>query len=414
MDLKQRREQFNTKIAPKLTEPIGKFTAAPGSGFSKRFAYFGDDHRLVVVAGEQEDSHVELAFALGLAYRAGRRLVLVLPKEHAYATQQRAPWFNDDARPELWLHDCQQVERHDLPTQADTISALTRRLKPGQSLADELRSAATAVHLGARSQSVLDLAEWATTDPLLDASHRRGERSWHCMGQRVLSIKPTTSGLTITAGIHYSKAEQAPEPLTIGKDQVLDAAQLASVMGQVGKGMVERLEGHPPIHRPDEHWLQAVIRRDPSLVGVEQPALRELPAWRPRDDPSQWRRGYIDLIGIDGHGDIRVVETKIADNKDALLVLQGLDYYVWARAYRDVLLSRLGAQNGAELEIHYVIGADEDRSVALSPYTAPQALSLDKQIPWHFQHVYNWYGDQSHGREASSHLLPVRTMPTPT
>jgi len=35
------------------------------------------------------------------------------------------------------------------------------------------------------------------------------------------------------------------------------------------------------------------------------------------------------------------VETKLASNQDDLLVFQGLDYYVWARAYREVLVRRL-------------------------------------------------------------------------
>jgi hypothetical protein len=154
-----------------------------------------------------------------------------------------------------------------------------------------------------------------------------------------------------------------------------------------------------------------VIRRDPSLVGVDQPALRELPAWRPTGEANEWGRGYIDLIGVDGHGDIRVVETKIADNKDALLVLQGLDYYVWTLAYRDVLLGRLGASTKADIEIHFVIGADQNDSVTLSPYTASQALGLSEEIPWHFQHVYDWYGDPSENRPARSELLPQRTLP---
>ncbi|MCB0996082.1 MAG: hypothetical protein KDB21_13375 [Acidimicrobiales bacterium] len=227
-----------------------------------------------------------------------------------------------------------------------------------------------------------------------------------------LSIKRTTGGVAITAGIHYTKPEQAPTALAVGKSETLSPADLEAIKDQVRAGMHERPHGAPPIHRPDEHWLQAVIRRDPRLVGVEQPALRELPAWRPTGETSEWGRGYIDLIGIDGHGDIRVVGTKIADNKDALLVLQGLDYYVWALAYRDVLLGRLGASTKADIEIHYVIGSDQNGSVTLSPYTASQALGLNEEIPWHFQHVYDWCGDPSGDQQARSELLPLRSLPT--
>jgi hypothetical protein len=410
VDLQQARAKFNNETAPAVAAQVGDFTRLPGTGYSKRFTYFANDDQFLVVAGPQEANHVELAFALGLTYRQGRQLVLVLPRDHAFSTLQRAPWFNEDARPDIWLHNGQHIEHDVLPSQDDTVQALSDRLKPNQTLADELRDAATAVHLDTRASSVQELAEWATTEPLLDPSHRRGERSWHCMGQRVLSIKPTTGGVAITAGIHYTKPEQAPTAVAVGKNESLSPADLGAIKDQVRAGMHERLHGAPPIHRPDEHWLQAVIRRDPSLVGVEQPALRELPAWRPTGEANKWGRGYIDLIGVDGHGDIRVVETKIADNKDALLVLQGLDYYVWALAYRDVLLGRLGASTKAAFEIHYVIGADQNGSVTLSPYTASQALGLDERIPWHFQHVYDWYGDPSDGGPAGSELLPARTL----
>ena len=35
---------------------------------------------------------------------------------------------------------------------------------------------------------------------------------------------------------------------------------------------------------------------------------------------------------------------------------QGIDYYVWAHAYRDALAEKLSAPNGAELRLHFVIG----------------------------------------------------------
>jgi hypothetical protein len=144
-----------------------------------------------------------------------------------------------------------------------------------------------------------------------------------------------------------------------------------------------------PIHRPDEHWLQAVIRRNPGLVGVEQPALRELPAWRPGGDGSAQSRGrgYIDLLGVDGHGDIRVVETKLASNTDDLLVCQGLDYYIWALAYRRILIGRLGAPDRAAFEIHYVIGDTADGKIHRSGYLPPQARNLDSAVRWRFQAV---------------------------
>ena len=352
---------------------------------------------------------------MGLAYRGDRRLILVLPEHLAFPTLQRAPWFKVHARPEVWLHGGATACRQDLPSKDATVAQLTARLKPGQSLEDELHQAATPIHLGVRSAAVYELVEWATTHPLLDASHRRGERAWHCMGQQVLSIKRTTTGLTITAGIQYSNPGAAPPPFHIGKAASLDAGQLETVKRQVIAGTEARLVGTPPIHRPDEHWLQAVIRRDPSLVGVEHPALRELPAWRPRTsktDPSKrWGRAYIDLIGVDGHGDLRVVETKLADNQDELLVFQGLDYYTWAQAYREVLVRRLGVPTRSGLEIHYVVGDTTDGQIHISKFAAAQARSLDDVIRWRFQTIHDWYSGPAGAGHASSQLLPVGELP---
>jgi hypothetical protein len=364
------------------------------------------------VAGPQEGSHVSLAFAQGLEQRGSRRLALILPEDHAFATLQRAPWFKPDARPKVYLHNGVTTHARELPTQDETVKRLADAKHDG-SPEVELRKAATPAHLGAHSNAVYDLVEWATKQPLLDASHRRSERSWHCMGQKLLSIKGTTTGLAITAGIHYSKPGEAPVPVAISKGERLGPAQLITITSRVEEGIRARLSGSPPIHRPDEHWLQAVIRRNPGLVGVEQPALRELPAWRPSGgaDAPSWGRGYIDLIGVDGHGDIRVVETKLAKNTDDLLVFQGLDYYIWAQAYRRILINRLGAPDRAAFEIHYVIGDTTDGKIHRSDYLPAQARNLDSAVRWRFQTVHNWFEHPAKPGCPSSKLLPPGEWP---
>lgn len=411
MTVERERSVFNTTTAPKLAAAVG--VAQPwDQGGSARFAFFADDERFVVVAGSQEGHHVDLAFALGLSYRADRQLVLVLPEQHAFATLQRGPWFTGGARPQVYLHNGATLRACPLPVQSETVERLTS-VKPGLSPEEELRLAATPKHLGSHSGAVYELSEWATKHPLLDASHRRGERSWHCMGQKVLSIKATKGGLAVTAGIHYSKQGQAPEPQIIGPGETLTRSQFESVKAQVYEGAEARLSGPPPIHRPDEHWLQAVIRRDPSMVGVEQPALREVPAWRPEGDgvTTSWGRGYIDLLGVDGHADMRIVETKLADNPDDLLVFQGLDYYIWAQASRRVLVDRLGAPEGAAFEIHYVIGATPDGDIHISKHAGAQVHGLDPRVRWRFQTIRNWHGDPRESARATSDLLGPGELP---
>jgi hypothetical protein len=187
MTVQHDRELFNFGGPAKgLASQVGVTEPWRGNG-SDRFAYFADERRFVIVAGPQEGSFVDLAFAQGLEQRGSRRLVLILPKDHAFAILQRAPWFKAEARPDVHLHDGVTAHACDLPTQDETVKRLNAKHKGSPEV--ELRKAATPLDLGARSAAVYELVEWAAKEPLLDASHRRSERSWHCMGQKVLSIK---------------------------------------------------------------------------------------------------------------------------------------------------------------------------------------------------------------------------------
>jgi hypothetical protein len=259
----------------------------------------------------------------------------------------------------------------------------------------------TPAHLGARGDGVEEIVEWATHDELLDPSHRRGERSWQCMGQRVLSIKSTTRGVAVRAGIHIAEVQKHPT-LEIGQDESVSPEQLETLKQRVNDAVHDRLRG--AYCKPDEHWLQAVIRRDPSIVGVEQPALREVPAWRPAASEKRWGRGFIDLLGLDGRGDIRVVETKLATNSDDLLILQGLDYFVWASAYADVVRERLGASDNSKIVVHYVAGASPEGNVHLSEHARRHAALLD--IPHRFQAVPGWFTDPAKPTATSTLLAP--------
>lgn len=402
MTVNDQRNRFNAQVAPAFAAAVGVTTRWTGTA-SRRFAYFADENRFVIVAGPQEAEKVELALAWGLHYREHRRLVLVLPQDNSFATMQRAPWLAVDAQPEIWLHDGSAATQAPARTRADTRAALLSHIAVDP--ADELRKAATPLHLGQRSASLSALVEWVTTHPLLDPGHRQSERSWHCRGQRVLSIKPGKGGITITPGIHYSAADKAPAQTTLSAGGSLSPEQLNAIQAEVQGGIDARLEPGGAHHSSDEHWLQSVIRRDPKLLGIEQPALRELPAWRPRDASRTWGRGYLDLIGVDGHGDIRIVETKVAANQDDLLILQGLDYYIWAQTYRSALLTWLSAPDRAGFEIHYVIG-DQAGSAHASRFAPAQVRSLAPDIRWRFQTVHNWFHGPARIGEAAAQLLP--------
>lgn len=410
ISLQEQRALFNATTANDVANLIGVPTAAPTASRSRRFAYFSDSQQFLIVVGPQEGRHSELALALGLTYSNGRRLVLALPEHNCFATQQRAAWLRPESQPEIWLHDGVTANQVAASSTEETIDEVKVRLN-GVPPAKELKVASTAIHLDDRSGSIKDLVEWSTKHPDLDGSHRQSERAWHCTGRKVLSIRRAGKALVVTAGIHYSDHSTAPRtPLVLTVEKDLTTSELQQIQQHVEDGIEVRLHGGQL--RRDEHWLQAVIRRDPSLVGVEHPALRELPAWRPRDDveAKRWGRGFVDLLGLDGHGNIRVVETKIADNKDELLVLQGLDYYIWACAYRDAISERIGAHTSAALEIHYVIGASGVEAPKLSPFTQAQVASLHPDLRWRFQTINGWYPCDGTERPTST-LWPVGTLP---
>jgi len=223
----------------------------------------------------------------------------------------------------------------------------------------------------------------------------------------VLTIQRAGTDIQVTAGIHYTSDEQAPQPVTIPAGATMADHTLTDIQDRVTTAITHRRSGESPIHRPDEHWLQAVIRRSPRLVGVEQPALREIPAWRPADSPAKWGRGFIDLLGRDGHGNIRIIETKLASNQDELLVLQGLDYYLWATVFRKVLQTQLTTHDNAHLEIHYVLGEAPGKTTSLPPVTLALALALSPEIRWHFHTVTDWYGENS---KPNAVMRPVHTL----
>jgi len=409
---RDKRERFNRQVAPVLATELD-FTSAPSNSPAERFAYFKRPNGFLVVAGKQEEDQVELALARGLRHCEDKKLVLALPNTHCCATMQRAPWLTDNVRPDVYLHDgahllSKKPEPH--KSQCETTDELVKRLDEGteEAVEAEFAAATTPCHLGERSRGVAKLVEWATKDPRLDPAHRAGARSWHCRGQRVPSIRRSRTGIHITAGVH-SSGDESPNPVALQRGDELTDAALATVKGDVEEGITLRLRG--ALHKPDEHWLQAVIRQDPSIVGVEQPALREVPAWRPHDTPRAWGRGLIDLLGLDGHGDIRVVETKLTTNDDELFVLQGLDYYVWAKAYEKTVSKRLGAPTGARVEIHYVIGDDIRGNIQDSQFAPVQAEGLHEAIAWRFQRVRQWFGQPDTTVRPQSQLFELRQLP---
>lgn len=407
------RMAFNQDSAQGLSDQVR--SGLTSFKASDRFAFFRDSKGVVVVAGAQEGRNVDLALAYGLKLMEKGELDLVLPSGYEVPTLQRIPWLNTTSL-RVFVHDRGEVVDVQRPTQEEAQSRLLEHLK-GETPLDELRKAWTPLHLGETSAVLDELVEWATKHPQLDHGHRQQERSWHFMGQKVLSVKSSKAELRIRAGIHDSATDESglkEGTISVGEN-ALGTEDLEVIKQRVKKAIQERLSG--TYSGRDEHWLQSVIRKNPSLVGVEQPALREVPAWRPvidekpeRNPKRSWGRGFIDLIGLDGHGDIRIVETKLSSNSDDLLVLQGIDYFVWAQVYKDALLQRLGAGKKSRLRLHYVLGASQGDKVHLSPHARTHA-GLLKDIAWRFQVIKGWAGDPADLSLSSSELLKEEEIP---
>lgn len=231
------------------------------------------------------------------------------------------------------------------------------------------------------------LVEWATSHPQLDAAHNQSTRSWLCAGQKVLSLDSGPGLVQVRAGIHDKQRMSAPDE-SVAPGQALTPEQVDVLQQNVASAIAARIEPGGRYCKPDEHGFQSVLRRDPSLVGVESPALREVPAWRPAGAAGSFGRGFIDLLGLDGHGDIRIVEAKLAKSSDDMTLMQGIDYHVWAHAYRDALAEKLSAPNGAQLRLHFVIGMVGGDKKLFHPRLADYASCLDSTaIPFQFHAV---------------------------
>jgi len=400
MAAKDDRAQFALSHADDLAGKAGSpatLRLPPHRSRSARFVWYANDEQLTLVVGEHERRHVDSALAVGLGMRKDRLLRLILPRGWHEPALHRWPWLRADLPMEAWSHLGAEVIRHDRPTRAQT-----QELVRG----DEDRQ----LHLGDRTTWVEDLMRWAGAQPDLDASHRRDVRAWHCRGQRVLRIKRSGSGLEVVAGIDWAVHSPNETPAPVALTGPLSAEQLGDLQTSVREGCDQRLNG--VAHRADEHWLQAVLRRHPSVLGLEQPVLRELAAWRPvgslgTKQRTSRGRGFVDLAGLDATGRLLIVETKL--DGDHMLVLQGLDYRIWAEANRSRLTQRLDCRPDVPIEIAFCVGGAGGGEPGWSSYTQAQLEALAPDVHWHVQEVTDWTDDSATSRRSRACTWPPIT-----
>lgn len=402
MDVKKRRAQFNAERATQLARASGT-RAEMGEGPGERFTYFHDDQELTLVAGPQEGRDCDLALPYGLHARQDRRLRLVIPRQQSGATLLRVPWLRMGLV-EVWtFEDGNEPQKEKLSSPAATLDQFACWIddsKPKDEVREEeFRKASVPFHLGKRAKLVAPLVDRIAERGDLDPGHRKDYRAWHYCGQKVLEISGMQGGLRVRAGILNEEGGQTWEVT-----DVLTNPEVTLILGKLEDGIRARTEPSSKYSNPDEHWLQSVLGRQPRAVGIEGRALREVPAWRragayePAPRKGAWGRGYMDLLGVDAHGTIQIVETKLAANDDPLFVLQGIDYLAYCEAYRRPITRRLDVRAKAPMAIRYVVGTHGRKKATINRFAAATRDALSDAVRFSFLGLTNWKREPSEGR----------------
>lgn len=379
----QLRRAFVRDEAPLLAAAISNdaqrwSTAVP---LSTQFGWFDDGDQLIVVGCPGESQRdLDLGLGYGLAHACDRELVLVLPSGSEVATRRRLPWI--DAAVTLYIHDSTAVSRVPPLARAEVLEDFDDAI------------AATTHQLGDRGPWVERLTTWADTCPELVAAHRKSYLAWHCRGRMLLKVRRSRAGVIVSAGVHHTAADVAPEPVALTGE--LAPSQYHRLVAAASTGIADRVDGFDDANA--EHLLQERLAGFRARLGLTE-TIREFPAIRPGGG-----RGFIDLLGIGSDGTIHVVETKIGP--DTMLALQGLDYWVWVNAHLPDLVDHLATDVGVtvppapRVALDFVVAAKD--GTYLSPYTAAQLEALDGTIPWEVHYLDGWDTDEPtvirHGR----------------
>lgn len=405
MGIGQDRAAFNEIEAPALAKKV-KAAGDVIPGPSDRFLFIENAGWLTVVAGPQEERLCDLALPYGLGTAKGRRLRVVLPDSESGATVLRSTWLNPERQPEIWTYGGGKVSKARVQSPKKALEQFAAWIDPeGRTLAevreDEFREASVPRHFGKRGELIRPLVDAIAERSELDPAHRKGYRAWHYCGQKVLEIRGKSGGaLQVRAGILNQSGEQVWM-----LDRPVTPRQVDAIMSKVTEGVAARAGG--TYSKPDEHWLQSALRRDPRSVGIEGRAIREVPAWRragaaePTSQPGAWGRGYIDLLGVDAHGTIQIVETKVASNDDPMFVLQGIDYLAYCQAYRRPITRRLDVHERAPMAVRYVVGVAENETAKINRFAAATLHALHPDVTFNLVGLTGWYGEPA----------PVRTLP---
>ena len=389
-----RRTRFRSADAPALATAVLGAPARPWPNpkrypaMHQLYGNSSDTAIAVLVPSREAASDVDAALATGLAAQGDRDLYLVLPDDDRQvrasivepvweATWRRLPFIVTPVQ--LWVHADRAVTAKPPPPRHD---AFTRTRQDA--------TLATGIHdLAERTSWVRPLTAWAERHPALDAAHRPSYLAWHVDGRQVLQVRRSRGGVRVTAGVNYSEHRRDVTELATTRDLsgILTSADLETLQAAVERAVKGRTAGDV---ENLEHMLQARLASEPSrtTLGLTK-VLRELPATRPGS-----RRAFIDLLGVDTRGNIRIIETKLG--RDRMLGLQGLDYWVWASEHRPELVAEIRSHGGTvkdapRIYLDFLVGTRDDATAAPDlRLLVPQLEALDGQISWRIGIIRGW------------------------
>jgi len=385
-----RRAAFASSASDSLADQVGPdFERLPQrSGWTNLAVWYERAGELLAVVGDQEESATDLVLAHALFHTGGSTVTLVLPENWAYPTRFRQPWLTSNIS--VWTH-AGGFAAFAPPMERDAVRA---------SVVDHPTEKPHRLPPSA-AEWVRQLTEWATANPGLADAHTSSLRGWSHNGQRVLTIGGKRT-IEIKAGIDATK----DKALSTKISGPMSSDQFDAITARVERGMADAKA--KTFGRFEEHHLQVQLRQHPGTLRLEQPLLREVPAWRPAGGVDGGRgRGFVDLVGLDSAGDIVLVEAKLG--QDEMLVFQGLDYWIWATTAKNHqwLRERLYAADDAQIRLLYAVGGKAAGKPRLGRYELAHLDLLDPEVPWRVALIDDW--DQAHAPTSS--ITEPRTKP---
>jgi hypothetical protein len=342
-----------------------------------------DDRLAVIVKPPGSPLLADRALAWGLAYCGDRELVLGFP---ASAVDRHR--LADGARARLWAFTVQAVMFVYDPETGDTelivpypkALRLERVREPradGMSCDAALRI--TPPVLPAWAEGLDSISRWCQAHGLQRAD-RKSYVAWHHGGRKIVQVDVRGKTLSLSVGVHAKvRPERFKAAASTGTFQAASKEELdalwAGLIPVAEQAIEHRSSGGDAENQ--EHRLQAALANQWGLA-IDQ---REFPARRPYGGS-----GFIDLLRVNGTS-VEVVETKLGF--DERLLLQGIDYVVWAQGNADLLRDHFKLVADPKVKLRLIVGNPTTQPALLARWAGQrQHLSHDLDVEW--QEMPDW------------------------